>query len=150
MTTPRTKVVARAGSTKLLRMPQMCCSLSGVWLSVLRLVLSFCSCDRGSRGRAGALPLFDHTHQILHVQQDHTKAYFVIMHFALCNDLQTSTEEFEDIQTYTCPRATNAASPMQTTVLHVEQTEESPESQDLVTETHEIQTSAALLVWRVA
>lgn len=74
MTTPRTKVVARAGSTKLLRIPHMCCSLSGVWLSVLRLVLSFCSSCRGSSGRAGALPLCDHTHKILHVQQDHAKA----------------------------------------------------------------------------
>ena len=74
-----------------------------------------------------------------------------IMRFAWCNDLQTSTEEFEDIQTYACPRATNAASPMQNCgkVLHVEQMQESPESQDLVTESHEIQTSAALLVGRV-
>lgn len=37
----------------------------------------------------------------------------VIMRFTWSNDLQTSTEGCEDIQTYTCPHATNAASPMQ-------------------------------------
>lgn len=64
MTTPRTIVMASAGSTKLLRMPHMCCSLSTVTLSALRLVLSFCSCVRGSRGSVGALPLINHTEML--------------------------------------------------------------------------------------
>ena len=61
MITPRTMVMASAGSTKLLRMPHMCCSLSAVTLRVFKLVLSFCNCGRGSRGSVGALPLINHT-----------------------------------------------------------------------------------------
>ncbi len=58
MTSPTSRVTANAGSTRLERIPQMCCSLSGDTLSVLKLVsLVFWRSGKGGRGREGALPL---------------------------------------------------------------------------------------------
>lgn len=58
MTNPTSRVTANAGSTRLERIPQMCCSLSGDTLSALKLVsLVFWRSCKGGRGREGALPL---------------------------------------------------------------------------------------------
>lgn len=56
--TPTSRVTASAGSTKLMRIPNMCCSLSAEKLTTFRLAnFVFCRSGKGGRCREGALPL---------------------------------------------------------------------------------------------
>ena len=61
ITSPTRRVAARAGRTRLVRMPHICCSLSVDKLIAFKLVFVFWRSGRGGRGRVGAFPLGKHT-----------------------------------------------------------------------------------------